>query len=77
MTPTNPVAASPSPEQPSPVMQQGTQMVIGVVQNLRAIAKAYPGTAPEITQINSLMRNVLAKMMQQQHPGEPAAPPVG
>jgi hypothetical protein len=56
-------------------MQQGTQMAISIVQNLRTIAKAYPGTAPFVEQINDLMRKVMAGMMEHQQPGEPAAPP--
>ncbi len=77
MNPTNPTAAAPSPARPSPEMQQGTQMVIGVVHNLRSIATAYPSTTPEIQEMNNLMRRVLAKMMQNQRPGEPEAPPAG
>lgn len=52
-------------------------MLIAVVHGLRAIAKAYPSTAPEISQINDLMRKVGAAMMASQQPEEPAAPPVG
>lgn len=50
-------------------------MAINVVQSLRTIAKAYPGTSPFIEQINDLMRQVMAKMMEHQTPGEPQAPP--
>jgi hypothetical protein len=50
-------------------------MVIGVVSSLRAIAKAYPATAPMIQEINDKMREVAAAMMQHQAPGEPQAPP--
>lgn len=56
-------------------MQQGTQMAISIVNNLRSIAKAYPGTAPAIAEINDLMRKVMAGMMEHQNPGEPQAPP--
>jgi hypothetical protein len=52
-------------------------MLIQVVHGLRAIAKAFPSTAPEISQINDLMRSVGAKLMQSQTPAEPAAPPMG
>jgi hypothetical protein len=76
-SPTNPPATAPAPGRPSPEMQQGTQMVIGVVHNLRSIATAFPSTTPEINEINNLMRSVLAKMMQHQRPGEPEAPPAG
>lgn len=75
-TPTAPTAASPSPPSPSPAMQQGTQDLIEVVQKLRGMAKAYPSAAPTIAKINDLMREVAAKMMQHQTPGEPQAPPV-
>lgn len=58
-------------------MQQGSQMVIQVVQGLRGIAKAFPDAAPEISQINDLMRAVMGKMMAGQNVGEPQAPPNG
>jgi hypothetical protein len=58
-------------------MQQGTQMVLGVTNSLRAIAKAFPATAPDIAQINDLMQKVIANMMKDQEPGEAMAPPVG
>jgi len=73
--PTSPAAASPSPAQPSPATQQGTQMVLGIIRDLRSLAKAYPEAAPHITQINDLMRKVMASMMQSAQPGESAAPP--
>jgi len=57
-------------------MQQGTQMAISIVSNLRTLAKAYPQISPEVQQINDLMRKVMAGMMQNQTPGEPAAPPM-
>lgn len=50
-------------------------MVLGVIRDLRSIAKAYPKTAPHITQINDLMRKVMAAMMESANPGEPQAPP--
>ena len=52
-------------------------MLIQVVHGLRAIAKAYPASAPEIMQINELMRAVGAKIMQSQPSEEPQAPPTG
>jgi hypothetical protein len=76
-TPSSPTAASPSPAQPSPAMQQGTQDVIEIVNKLRGIAKAHPKVAPQVSQINDLMREVLSGMMESQTPGEPQAPPVG
>src|ERR1035437_6875342 len=75
-SPTSPTAASPAPPTPAPATQQGTQMLIQVVHGLRAIAKAFPAAAPEISQINDLMRSVGAKLMQSQPPAEPAAPPM-
>lgn len=77
VSPTAPAAASPAPATPSPAMQQGTQMVISVVQGLRAIAKAFPSTADDVAQMNNLMRSVMAKMMSEGSTGEPMAPPNG
>lgn len=76
-TPTDPQAASPAPPTPSPVMQQGMKLIVDVVTNLRAIAKAYPAAAPKVAEANSVMREISALMMQSQHPGEPSAPPSG
>ena len=67
--------ASPAPAQPNPAMQQGTQLVIGVVNGLRAIAKAYPKAAPKITEMLAGMREILPLIMQSQAPGEVQAPP--
>ena len=58
-------------------MQQGTQIAIGIASALRMIAKAYPGTAPMISQMNDLLRQVTAKMMEGANTGEPQAPPNG
>lgn len=77
VNPTSPAAASPSPPTPSPTMQHGTAMAISVIQGLRAIAKSFPATAPDIAEINNKMREVMSKMMASQEPGEPAAPPTG
>lgn len=51
--------------------------MIGVVQGLRALAQAFPATAPKIAEINNLMREVVPLMMQSQPVGEPMAPPNG
>ena len=67
--------ASPAPAQPNPAMQQGTQLVIGVVNGLRAIAKAYPKAAPKVTEMLAGMREILPLIMQSQAPGEVQAPP--
>jgi hypothetical protein len=58
-------------------MQQGMDLMRGVVTNLRAIAKAYPAAAPKVAEANNIMREVTALMMQSQRPGEPQAPPSG
>ena len=76
-SPTAPAAASPAPASPSPATSQGTQMLIQVVHGLRAIAKAYPSTAPDIAEINDKMRSIGAKIMQSQPSEEPQAPPTG
>jgi hypothetical protein len=75
-TPTAPVAASPSPAQPSG-MQRGTQDLLQAVSLLRGIAKSYPSASPAISKINDLIQEVSAAMMQSQTPGEPMAPPNG
>lgn len=76
--PTSPQGASPAPATPSPAMEQGTQMMLQVVNGLRAIAKAFPGASPAVAEINELIRGkVMPAVMQHAEPGEPAAPPVG
>src|SRR5262249_2768014 len=75
VNPTSPPAASPAPPVPSPAMQNGTQLAIQVVSNLRSIAQAFPATAAKVAEINNLMREVVAGMMTSAHTGEPAAPP--
>jgi len=72
--PTTPGASA--PPQPSPATQAGTQDAILIVSKLRGIAQAYPGAAPFVTQINDLMRQVMAAMLEHQSPGEAQAPPV-
>lgn len=76
-SPTAPVGASPSPPQPSPGAQQGTAVIIQVVQLLRGLAKSNPAAAPIVMKINDLMRELSATMMQNQVPGEPQAGPTG
>jgi hypothetical protein len=56
-------------------MNQGTKLAIDTVNNLRQIARAFPSTVPLIQQINDLMREVTAQMMQGGETPEPAAPP--
>jgi hypothetical protein len=57
-------------------MQQGTQLAIQLVSTARALAKAFPSCAPEMSKINDLMQQAQAKMMQSVHPGEPQAGPM-
>jgi len=76
--PTSPQAVSPAPPTPSPAMQQGTQMMLQVVNGLRAIAKAFPGASPGVAEINELIRGkLMPAIMAHSEPGEPQAPPVG
>jgi hypothetical protein len=56
-------------------MNQGTQLAISTVNNLRQIARAFPSTAPIIQQINDLMREVTARMMAGSETPEPQSPP--
>ncbi len=76
--PTSPQAASPAPPTPSPAMQQGTQMMLQVVNGLRAIAKAFPGASPSVAKINELIRGeIMPAIMAHSEPGEAQAPPIG
>lgn len=56
-------------------MQQATQLLIGVVGALRAIAKSYPQAAPHVVEANDAIRKVGLAIMQSQPAGEPMAPP--
>jgi hypothetical protein len=77
-TPTSPASASPAPATPSPAVEQGTKMMLDVVQGLRAIAKTYPGASAAVAKINEIIRGeVMPAVMQHAEPAEPAAPPVG
>src|SRR3974390_2630737 len=76
--PTSPTAVSPAPPTPSPAMQQGTRMMLDVVNGLRAIAKMFPGASPGVAGVHEPLRGkVMPQIMQSAEPGEPAAPPVG
>ena len=68
--------ASPAPAQPSPQVEEGSRLVIQVVQALRKLAQSYPAAAPAISKINDGMREVQMKVMAGSKPTEPAAPPV-
>jgi hypothetical protein len=50
--------------------------IIGVVNTLRDIAKAFPAASPHVTRINDELREITAIMMESSQQGEPAAPPV-
>ena len=72
--PTTP-SASPSSPAPNPKLEQGSKMVIQVVQGLRNIAQAFPAASKPISEINNLMRDVQMAMMRGAQPSEPSAPP--
>lgn len=74
--PTSPTAAAPAPAKPSPQMQQGTQIMLGVVNGLRDFAKMFPGASPYVQQMNDLARQAMRAMMESAEVGEPAAPPI-
>jgi hypothetical protein len=57
-------------------MDSGAKLVIAAVAAQRAIAKAFPSTSPEISQMNDLMQKVQAKIMEHGTPGEPQAGPM-
>lgn len=71
------MGAAPAPPQPAPQIQQGTQLAVRVVNDLRTLAKAFPGAAPAVAEIHDKMRDVMKAIMQQGTPGESAAPPTG
>jgi hypothetical protein len=55
-----------------------SKAVIDAVHGLRAVAKAIPGAAPVVAEINELIRaKLMPAIMQSQQPSEPAAPPMG
>jgi len=59
-------------------MQQGTRMMLDVVNGLRAIAKMFPAASPGVAEVNELIRGkIMPQIMQSAEPGEPAAPPTG
>jgi hypothetical protein len=79
MTPppaTNGADASPAPAAPSPQVEEGSRLVIQIVQGLRKLGQLYPAAVPAITKINDAMREVHMKVMAGGKPSEPAAPPV-
>lgn len=68
--------ATPAPATPSPMMQQGTQLLLSVVNNLRAIAKQFPGAAPKVAEANNLMREIAQEIMKAAPAPEAQAPPM-
>jgi hypothetical protein len=70
------VAASPAPPTPpSEESSAGTGKFITAISNLRAIAKAFPETAPFIRDMLAIAPKVQQAMMKRVQPGEPQAPP--
>jgi len=74
--PTTPQAVAPAPAQPSVEMQQVSRKIIALVQETRAIAQLVPSTAPIVSKIHDLLRQMVMEAMKSQQPTEPAAPPV-
>lgn len=68
--------ASPQPAEGSPSLNASTQKVLQLVRGARDLAKEFPIVTKEVQQINDLLGAINKKLMQQQKPGEPAAPPV-
>lgn len=67
-----------APAQSSPATDQKTQLVIGIIKGLRALAQAAPSASPGIQKINDIFQSeVMPKLMESQSPGEAQAPPVG
>ena len=70
------MGASPAPPQDQGAGGQTTQLVIGVIKGLRAIAKSVPGAAPGVAKINDIFQQeVMPQVMKGATPGEPQAPP--
>jgi|SRR5580704_3244694 hypothetical protein len=68
--------ASPAPAATSPSVEEGSRLVIQIVQALRKLGQQVPGAQPAIMKINDAMREVQMKVMAAGKPTEPAAPPV-
>jgi len=76
-SPSQPVAASPAPPEPSPGLDRNSRDVIDVIQKIRGWAKAFPKWAPHAATINDEIQALFPIMMEQQKPAEPQAPPLG
>lgn len=66
---------SPAPAQPN-TSGQLVNLVLGIVQNTRAIAQQVPAAGPIVRQINDLVQQLQRTIVANQPPSEPAAPPV-
>ena len=66
---------SPAPAQPGGNMAL-LEKVRAIVSIARQIAQEVPGAFDEVRQINEAVGRLQSKMIQQQGPAEPAAPPV-
>jgi hypothetical protein len=76
--PPTPQVGSPSAPEPAPQSNMMSNKVIGIIQDLRSLARAIPGAAPGIAEINEIFSSkVMPAIMAHQRPGEPAAPPMG
>jgi hypothetical protein len=74
--PKNGADAAPAAASPSPQVEQGSRLVIQIVQSLRQLGQQFPAAAPAITKVNDAMREIQLKVMAASKPSEPAAPPV-
>jgi len=68
-------AGTGTPAQASPASEMGTRMVLNVVRDLRAIAKAYPAASPAVHAMLEQVPKVQKAMFSSVKAGEPAAPP--
>jgi len=53
----------------------GTRMVLNVVRDLRAIAKAFPAASPAVHEMLAQVPKIQQAMFASAKPAEPAAPP--
>lgn len=67
---------SPAPAGADKGNAQLLEMVRSIVTAARMIGKQVPGAVPEVQQINDLVARIQQKVLQQQGPAEPQAPPV-
>ena len=75
-TPTMPTSASPAPPQPASTASTLSAKTIEITAALRALAQASPKAVPIVRKINDIIQGeLMPALMQDQPPGEPAAPP--